>query len=455
MTTGPARRALALLLFLTGWLGLGVLAAAPASAHVRIVSTAPGEGARLSSAPAQVSVLLSESVGIQQDSLRVLDERGGRADTGPVFQPGEVAEELAVRLRPGLPDGSFRVEYAFLSTDSHPVRGTFVFVIGDGPLVTDSGTVSTTTATDATVDVISTGARWAAFAGVVLLGGLVFVPACRPAGRADPVVRKLVRCGCAVSGLAAVAAFLIQGPYVAGRGVSSLFSADLLATTLSVSYGKLLLLRLGAVAVLAVLAGRLLGPGPPLSARLNARYENLAMVAGFVVLLSFSASGHAAADPVPYFTITADLAHLGAIAVWSGGLVQLAVALRRESPGEDLAAVAARFSRIAAVSVAVVVLSGAFLGLRHLPSLSALWSSGYGLVLLAKLAAFGLLLMVANLSRMAVRRMAIRRETTGTAGIAVLTTNLTRLRLTVGTEVAIAVVLLGLAARLSTLSPDA
>ena len=88
------KRALALLAFLAGWLVLG---ATPASAHVEIISSTPGDGARLSAAPSQVSVTLSENVGIQPGSIKVVDLAGREVVAGPVFQPGDVAEQVAVQ----------------------------------------------------------------------------------------------------------------------------------------------------------------------------------------------------------------------------------------------------------------------------------------------------------------------------------------------------------------------
>ena len=436
------RRALALLVFLTGWLVLG---ATPASAHVQIVSTTPLDGTRLGAAPTLVTLTLSENIGIQPNSIQVVDVAGERVDTGPVFQPGEVAEQVAVRLKPGLPHDSYLVEYAFVSADSHPVRGTFAFVVGDGPLVTSAGAVSASTGTDPGVDALFTVFRWASFLGVVLLGGLVFVLTCRPAGRTDPRVARLLRWGCGITAVTAVAGFLLQGPYVAGLGVAALADPAMISVTFGVAYGKLLLLRLVAAFALASLIPRVLVPGLP--ERLRSRYENLTLVAGFVVLLSFAATGHAVSDPIMYFSITADLAHFGAIAIWIGGLVQLALVLRRPADGEEVAAVVARFSRTAFVSVAVIVASGAYLAFRNVPSVEALFTTTYGVLLLLKLVGFSVLLMLANLSRQAVLR--------GIAGRSggVVVAELNRLRLAVGAEVVLATVVLGLAAMLSSISP--
>jgi copper transport protein len=447
MTGRPARRALTLLLLAAGWL---VLIASPASAHVQITSSTPGDGTRPGTAPVQVSVVLSENIGIQPNSLHVVDLRGNRADTGPVFQPGDVAEEVAVRLKPGLPEGSYLVEYTFVSADSHSVRGTFAFVVGTGPLITSAGAVSAATGTDPTVDVLFTLFRWGSFIGVVLLGGLVFLVTCRPAGQTDPRVLRLMRWGCGLSAVTTVAGFLLQGPYVAGRGLGALLDASMIEATLRVAYGKLLLLRLAAVGALAVLVPRLLVPAGTLPDQLRSRYENLSLVAGFIVLLSFSATGHAVTDPIMYFSITADLTHFGAVAIWVGGLVQLALCLHRPSPGEEIGSVVVRFSRTAAVSVALIVLSGAYLGFRNVPSFSALWTTTYGMLLLVKLVGFATLLVLANVSRQAMLS-GIRGPEGQNTGV--FTADLRRLRLAVGAEVALAAVVLGLAAILSSISP--
>lgn len=439
------KRALALLAFLLGGLVLG---ATPASAHVEIVSSTPGDGARLSAAPSLVSVTLSENVGIQPGSIKVVDLAGTQVDTGPVFQPGDVAEQLAVRVKPNLPDASYLVEYAFVSADSHPVRGTFAFVVGTGPLVTSAGAVSAATGTDPGVDFASTVARWLAYLGVVLLGGLAFVVLCRPAARTDRRARRLLHWGAGLVAAATAAAFVLQGPYAAGRGLGAVFDTGLLADTLRVAYGKLLLLRLAAVAALLVVLPRLLRPGLP--DRLRSRYENAALVTGFLVLLTFSATGHPVTDPIMFVSVSADLVHFGAITVWAGGLIQLALGLYRPASDEDLAPVAARFSRVAAGSVTAIAISGAVLALRIMPSLSTLWTTRFGVLVLLKIAGFAVLLAVASRSRRVVRR-GMTGSAEGTTKT--VTTDLRRLRQAVAVEVVLSVVVLALAAMLTVTPP--
>ncbi|MFI7122396.1 copper resistance CopC/CopD family protein [Amycolatopsis sp. NPDC049868] len=439
-------RLFALLALVAVWFGVSVLTAAPASAHVELLSSNPADGARLTSAPSRVSITLSENIGIQPNSIKVVDQQGTDVVSGPVFQPGEVAEEVAVALEPDLPDGSYLVEYAFVSTDSHPVRGTIAFVIGTGPLITSAGAVSASTGTDPVTDALFTTFRWGSFGGVALLGGLVFLLVCRPGGRADPAARKLITAGLWLSGITAVAGFLLQGPYVAGRGVGAIFDPALIEATLRVAYGKLLLLRLATIVALAVIVRRLLTGDLP--DRLRPRYENLGIAAGFIVMLSFSATGHAVADKIMFLSVGADLAHFGAMAVWVGGLIQLAVLLRGRYSASEAEPALARFHPIATRSIVLMVVSGAYLGFRLVPSVEALWTSAYGIVFVLKLTGFAALLLVANLSRTAVRR-----GISGRGGIGVVTADLRKLRVSVGVEVLIVAVVLALAAALSSMSP--
>nr|WP_285508477.1 CopD family protein [Actinokineospora sp. NBRC 105648] len=431
----------ALLAVLACW---AVLAAPPALAHVEVVGSTPVGGARLAGAPSVVSVRLSENVGIQKDALRVVDARGQVVSDGPVFQPGEVAEEMAVRLRPGLGDGTYLVQYAFVSADTHPVRGGFAFVVGDGPLMNASGAVSDTT-DNGSVAVLTKVVRWVGYLGVALAGGVLFLLYCRPRGTADPRARALMLGGCALAAVGGVLTLGMEGAHVTGADLSRVFAPELVANTLDSAYGKLLVLRVVAALGLAFVARRLFAGPPP---RLRSRYENLAMVSGFLLLLTSAAAGHAIAAEVMFVTLLADLAHYGAVAVWLGGVVQLALCAWRPQPEEDLGAVMARFSSVAKVSVAVIVISGGLLGVAYVGSVAALVDTPYGLLLLGKLAGFALLLVLADRCRRAVRQ-----GLTGTSGSTLVGVRVGTLRRVLAAEVVVAAAVLAVAAVVATTAP--
>ena len=123
------------------------------------------------------------------------------------------------------------------------------------------------------------------------------------------------------------------------------------------------------------------------------------------VLLSWS--GHAATGTDATLGTLIDIAHGWATAAWLGGLVMLMVLalplLARLAEPDRVrlgAGVVVRFSSIAVAAVVVLVITGVYRALAELPSLSALWTTDYGLALLAKLAVFGVMLVLAAWNRL-------------------------------------------------------
>src|SRR5262249_45371894 len=103
-------------------------------------------------------------------------------------------------------------------------------------------------------------------------------------------------------------------------------------------------------------------------------WSDRVLVAVLVVvgLATWPISGHAAATSVPALTTVADAAHLGAMAVWMGGLVVLfGFLLRQASPGE-LAAILPVWSRWAMTAVSVLVVAGTAQALVSLGSVGGL-----------------------------------------------------------------------------------
>ena len=152
---------------LLGWSVAGIATAGPAAAHASLVSTDPGEGARLATAPAQVTLEFSEGVSLGAGYARVLSAEGERVDTGTASVDGGV---LTIPLRAGLPDDGYLVTYRVVSADSHPISGAFSFVVGDGELVPAGAAAADTT--DPVVARLLPAARWLGFAGLALAIGV-------------------------------------------------------------------------------------------------------------------------------------------------------------------------------------------------------------------------------------------------------------------------------------------
>jgi copper transport protein len=392
------RPALLLLVLLAGWLGLGVATAGPAAAHAELVSTDPGEGARLEEVPGQVTLRFTESVSLGAGYARVLGEGGERVDTGAASVDGET---VTVPLRGDLPDASYVVTYRIVSADSHPISGAYAFVVGDGELA-DAGAVAEDADVDPVVAAALPASRALGFAGLAAgLGVPAFLVLCWPGGWASPTMRRLTTAGLVTAAVAAVLTFLLQGPYSAGAGLGSLLDPALVAATGGSSFG---LTTLGRGALALLLAALLVPLWRRAAAPTAQEATGLAVIAGGVVLTT-AAVGHPVAGPLPVFATAVTAVHVAAMALWLGGLAALLAGLVR--PGAEageLAAALPRWSRLASGSVAALVVTGVVQSVREVGSPAALVSTPYGWVLLGKLALVLLLLAAAGVSRVWVQQ---------------------------------------------------
>ncbi|MEU8826194.1 copper resistance protein CopC [Streptomyces sp. NPDC048636] len=383
-----------------------------ASAHAQLTSTDPRDGSVVKTAPSEVTLNFSEGVLLSDDSVRVLDPKGKRVDTG---KPGHVAGKTstaAVRLHSGLPDGTFTVAWKAVSEDSHPVNGAFTFSIG-APSRTDVK-VSQGGESDTTVGTLYGIGRYVAYGGfAALVGASVFAGVCR----SSRSVRKIAVGGWVTLFAATLALLLLRGPYTAGEGIGAVFDLGGLGDVLSTKPGAAMLSRLlllGAAAVfLAVLFGTYTRRTEEAEAAKAAgedegidhgRRQDLAFGLGFggtVVAVGLAATWamaeHASVGIQKELAMPVDVVHLLAVGVWLGGLASLAVALRAGEPVGRTAV--RRFSRLAFCSVVALVLTGLYQSWRQVGSWKALTGTEYGKWLLVKVGLMAVLVGIAALSR--------------------------------------------------------
>src|SRR3954470_24955555 len=105
----------------------------PAAAwgHATVEGTSPLSGQTVKREPALIEFRFTEPVEGNFGAIRVYDSKSRRVESGDSFHPSGTGAHLAVKLKPGLPDGTYTATYRVISADSHPVSGGFVFNIGD------------------------------------------------------------------------------------------------------------------------------------------------------------------------------------------------------------------------------------------------------------------------------------------------------------------------------------
>jgi len=110
------------------------------------------------------------------------------------------------------------------------------------------------------------------------------------------------------------------------------------------------------------------------------------------VLGGIAAQGHASVTSLSTLQVGAQLVHIVAAAVWIAGLALLAISYRRlpavaPAAGPSLSTrLLARFSRVALVAVALVIITGVIRAIGELDDPAQLWDTAYGRSILYKVA---------------------------------------------------------------------
>ncbi|MFE6628697.1 copper resistance CopC/CopD family protein [Streptomyces rochei] len=369
---------------------LGVAGAGPASAHAALRSTDPGDGSVLRSAPRHVTLTFTESVGLRDDSFRVLDPGGHRVRTGAAGRAEGRSDTARVTLAGDLGEGTYTVAWRVVSADSHPVSGAFTFSVGKPSATTAA--VDPGPAEDPATAALHHLARYLAYlAAALLIGAAAFVALCRPPDPA-PLRRPLVASWWTLLA-STTALLLLRAPYEAGTGPSAALDVRALGDTASTRPGALLLARLALLVAVAFFLTRTVRAGRHRERSPGSVAVGAALAAGLA--LTWAAAEHASTGLQVPVAMTSSVLHLLATAVWLGGLVALLLTLRCAAD----AATVARFSRVALTAVTVLVVTGVYQSWRGLGSWQALTGSPYGRLLLAKLAAVAVLLTAAAVSR--------------------------------------------------------
>ena len=385
MTTG-VRRLAAVLVAIFAALAIPLVA----SAHALLSASSPPAGAHLGTAPGVVILEFDQPLNAPL-SFASVDDPTGHVWEGQV----DSAEEIRIPLTTNVA-GVYTVDWTTVSAfDGHKVSGSFTFDVGiTGP----NASVAAANAVPgpAPSDIAIGAVKWIeAFALLFLAGQLLLS---RLAQRPPPL--EWVKPGFRASSIALSAGLVsVWAEATVGSGGHSISGYLAFFNGLS---GAALIARL-CFEVLALVAVVLSSRTLPI------------WVAGALVLLA--AGGHAAGVDPAWYGIGLDAIHLLAAGLWAGGIAALALV---RPPGgwrsTEARVLLARFTPVALAAFGTTVVAGGLEAITQLGSISALFDTAYGRVLLVKMALVALML---PLSAMAwrLKRPHLRIEATLAAGV--------------------------------------
>jgi len=240
--------------------------------------------------------------------------------------------------------------------------------------------------------------------------------------------------------LVSIAGIGLEGAQASGLGLDSAFRPSLFGDVVDTRFGRVWLVRAGLALTFALIAA--------LALRRNRQARTFAWYAvglGAALALTPALSGHARVQGA--LGVVSDWVHVLAASVWTGGLAVLLVALllARGDRWSLASRVVPRFSTLAVISVALLLAAGVVSGFLEVRTWSGLWSTTYGRLLLVKIAlVVPLLVLGAFNNRISVPQL---RSDAASA------LEQRRFLATVGVELAIVVVVLGVTAALVAETP--
>jgi copper transport protein len=379
---------------------------AAAWAHAALLHTVPSASGTVNVAPSQVSLTYSEPIAPRFAIVSVTDATGKQVTSGaPASAPG-APQTLLTPLR-HIPEGWYLVFWRVISADGHPVRGAFTFAVGPNPGPPPQFRVPSLTETATTTRLLIS--RWAMFLSVLSALGLFVLRALI----ARPVVRSVrsvslrpltVAFGVAL-GVALVAVPIYVLLTTAQFTLRNWWDVgNILPAARDSGFGRDYLdleLVLALFAVTAAAALYLDRPDREQRAVSELLALPAALAAGLAALFLPALAGHAGQKSPRGLSLPLDVAHLGAVSIWLGGLIGLIVfwlSLERTARGAALGFVVPRFSIVAFCSVLLIIGSGTGQALLEIPTLASLWQTSYGQALLWKIGLLSAALLLAGVN---------------------------------------------------------
>jgi copper transport protein len=376
-----------------------------ATAESGLVDSSPRSGSILTEAPTEIVLIDPDRIESRLSRVVVRDEQGHRIATDPpVSTPDPHQFVVPISTPDDLGAGVYVVDYRLVSIDSHVTVGVLTFQIGTA--------TASQSVVSRRVGTLGSGASgWAAgLEGVtywlalvalsVMLAMWWLLARARSTDGTDDDgrLRRTVWVAWTVLVGATIVGFGAHGVRAVGSGWSGFVQPSLWSDTAATRSGTASIIRLVLMA-LAVLP--VLGIGRPL-----VRAWRWTVAALAVCLVgTFVATGHAAVGRRPLVGVVVEAVHLGAAAVWIGGLVVVLVGdtstIGRPAGSSE------RRRRIVELSLpclAVLVVTGVLQSWRIGRHPSVVNDTAWGRALVAKAALVLLIGVVVLVTRSTLRR---------------------------------------------------
>ncbi len=395
------------------------LPAGTAWAHNTLLSSDPADGAALSLVPTQLTWVFDNPVPLETMTVTLIDASGARTELSGSAH-GAAGDTEVVTPLPSLQTGPVSLRWRLVGPDGHPITGRVDFTVAAPTPTTIDRTATTVPSVAATTpppttpvavdesrleqsdDTYSTSslARWIlryasylaimAIVGILLTSGYVWAGA-----GTHPMLRRILSHSLFATATLGFLQLLVVASDISGKSpLSSFGSIDAALTT---DAGMAFVIRI----VLALSMWLVLFQAGIVHRDV---YWSAVSLPGLGLLATWAFAGHSRSMRWPAVGVVTDVAHHTAAAAWIAGLAIVGwIVIPKTAPGLSVPAVR-RFSRVAAISVAMLVGTGVVQTLRLVGSPMDLLDTDHGRYLAAKIVVLAAMLLIANANRRRVDR---------------------------------------------------
>lgn len=431
-------------------------------AHNTLLSSDPADGASLASAPTQITWEFDKAVPLETMTVTLIDATGARSELSGSTH-GAAGDTQVITPLPALAPGEVSLRWRLVGPDGHPITGRVDITVNTATATTQPLTATTspqtvvtipsnaddaTTAESSVADggdgAFSTPSamrwvlRYGSYLAIMAVVGILLTSASVWSGAGTyPLLRWILNRSLLAIALLAFVQVLVIASDISGSTPWSSFGSIDAATATDAGMAFMIRIVLALAMWIVLFQYRLVYPD---------LYWTAVSLPGLGLLATWAFAGHSSSMRWPTIGVVTDVAHHAAAATWIAGLAIVGwIVIPRTKP-EVMVPAVRNFSRVAAISVAVLVVTGLVQSWRLVGNPANLLDADHGRYLAVKIVVLAAMLLLANANR---RRVDGRLDETST-----LAHHVGPLRQAVVVEFAIGLVIIAITAAM-VVSPPA
>lgn len=344
-----------------------------AFAHAVLEKASPAQDSHLQSSPKEIVLQFNERIENELYSIKVFDSSG--KEVSKSITELSVDQKGVSQTLPTLADGNYTISYSVISSDGHPIKGSYLITVGEVSNEKMENVILDQDSIEGLEESLTSVIRIFYYIFLLLFPGWILWGTFT---RDSEEIRTSYRTWARYLQVLFLLASLGMGAtQIAGLldpwDWNQLFSL-LMGTTVGISWVLSMLLSLIGFVILF-------------------RHTWLDRVWIILILAAKSVNGHAFAHEPQILTVTIDLIHLLAAAIWSGGLFYILFYWKKQRN------ILGIFAKAALISIIVLIATGVASTLIYLPKLNYLFYTQWGILLLVKIALVVFVIVVGGFLR--------------------------------------------------------